>query len=252
MSVWERNIMSYEFNSYINERVARVFVDNLLMDEKNMTTIIHNHKYAEFHIVYGGKAKIFINDNEYVFSSGSVYSIPAGTYHCYIKAEPQTQIIAFQTDIALNAFDRHSISETVIKEIINILKKEKFHSECSDISSLISFAVSGFFQPAEIKKSSDYAIVIYEFISKNYNQNINISELAKKLYLSDKQTERLVKKHMGLTFKKAMVNYRMKIASFLEKNTDMSKAEISRYVGYSDYSGYWKAKKQIGRISNKK
>lgn len=40
-----------------------------------------------------------------------------------------------------------------------------------------------------------------------------------------------------------MMSYRIKVADFLEKNTGMNQSEISNYVGYSDYSGYWKAKK---------
>lgn len=237
--------MSYEFNSYINGAVARIFIQNPLMNAKNMTKIIHNHKYVEFHMVFGGSIKMLIDNKKYTFSSGTVYSIPQRVYHCCIDIEPQAQIVAFQAEIGLNAFEQHSVNEMFIKEIISILSKESFCSSCSEISPLFSLSVSEFFKPIQMKPSKDYALLIYEFISQNYNQNITVSELAKNLYLSDKQTERVTKKHSGYTLKKAIANYRMKISDFLEENTDMNKSEISKYVGYSNYSGYWKAKKYL-------
>lgn len=237
--------MSHEFNSYINGTAVRIFIQNPLINTKNITTIIHNHKYVEFHMVFGGNIKMLIDNKKYTFSPGTVYSIPERVYHCCIDLEPQTQIVAFQAEIDLNVIEQHSINQTFIQEIIKILSKENFHLNCSKLSSLFSLTVSDFFQPICMKPSKDYAILIYEFISKNYNQNITVSELAKNLYLSDKQTERLTKKYSGYTLKKAITNYRIKISDFLEENTDMNKSEISKYVGYSNYSGYWKAKKSL-------
>lgn len=237
--------MSYELDSFIGGRIAKIFLNVPLMNENNMTKIIHSHKYTELHIVFGGSLKAFIENREYVFSSGSVYVVPAGVYHCYTEAEPQTQIVAFQTDSCLNSFEQHLTEEDVIGKIINILKKKDFFRDCTGISALFSFVASQFFLPVPIKETKDYAAIIYEFISENYNKNIKLSELAEKIYLSNKQTERLVKKYTGYTFKKAVRNYRIKVADFLEKNTDMSQMEILDYVGYSDYSGYWKAKKSF-------
>ena len=239
--------MNYEFNSYINGADVKIFLSNPLMNEKNISKVIHSHKYTEFHMVSGGNLKILIGNKKYDFSSGAIYAIPGGMYHCYIEAEPRTQIVAFQADMYLEVFKHNSVSESVIDEIINILKNDCFCSNCSGISALFSFVASGFFSQIPIKQSKDDAILIYEFISMNYNKNISISKLSEILCLSDKQTERLVKKYTGYTFKKAMMNYRMKVAGFLEKNTDMDQSEISQYVGYSNYSGYWKAKKSLCR-----
>lgn len=235
--------MSYEFNAFINGKVTKIFFNMPLMSEDNMTKIIHNHKYTEFHIVYGGSLKAFIENSEYIISSGSVYAVPAGLYHCYIEAEPNTLVAAFQTDAGLTDFEERSISNAVIKEFIGLLENNAFSNDCSALSGLFSFVAASFFTPVKPEETKDYATVIYEFISKNYNQRVQLSELAKKIYLSNKQTERWVKKYTGYTFKKAVMNYRIKVADFLEKNTDMSQTEISEYVGYSDYSGYWKAKK---------
>lgn len=233
--------MSCDCNSYVNGKIVKIILNNPLMNKKNITKIIHKHKYTEFHLIFGGSAKVFIENNEYMFLSGSIFSVPNETYHCYMDIEPQTQVVAFQADVPLKSFEKHFVSQDIIEKIIEILKKENYN--CYEISALFSFTVSKFFPSELMKRSKDYAALIYEFISKKYNQNIKISELAEELHLSVKQTERLVKKYTGYTFKKAIMNCRINVAEFLEKNTDMSKSEISEYVGYSNYSGYWKTKK---------
>lgn len=234
--------MIYEFNSYIHGTVVKIFLNPPFMDENNVTKIIHNHKYTEIHIVFGGNLKIFIENQTYVFSSGDTYAIPGGMYHCYSEVEPQTQIIAFQTDIALERFRQHAIPESVIEAMIRLLKQSGLSSDCSEVSALFSFVASAFFPTIPPQHSKDEAVLIYEFISKKYNQTTNVSELSQILCLSDKQTERLVKKYTGYTYKKAIMNYRLKVAKFLEENTDMNQSEISKYVGYVNYSGFWKAK----------
>lgn len=179
--------MIYELDSYINGNRTRIFISNPLMKEKNITKVLHTHKYTEFHIVFGGNIKVLIENKKYIFSSGSVYSVPGGAYHCYIEAEPNTHIVAFQTDDFQVAFEKHSVAEAVIKEIIDILEKEDFYSDSSGISALFSFVMSAFSPSVQIKQSKDDAAVIYEFISKNYNQNITVSELAKNyIFQTDK------------------------------------------------------------------
>ena len=42
----------------------------------------------------------------------------------------------------------------------------------------------------------------------------------------------------------------MNVAEHLSKTTDMTLEDISRYIGYKSYAGFWKAKKR--RDGNKK
>ena len=41
-----------------------------------------------------------------------------------------------------------------------------------------------------------------------------------------------------------VVEMRMNTAEHLHKTTDMSLTEISQYVGYKSYNGFWKAMKK--------
>lgn len=237
--------MSYELNVYVNDYVRRVFIQKPLMDCKSMTGIIHSHKYAEIHIIFGGEAEILVGTEKHNYSSGSVYVIPGDVYHCYLKSETDTKIVAFQTDIKFGGFVKRLIPESIVSELIRIITEEKNYLSNSCFSALLSYVCSVFFFPFPMNQTDDPAAVIYEFISNNYNRNVKISELADNLHLSEKQTERLVKKHTGFTFKTAVVNYRMMVAKFLEENSNMSEAEIACYIGYMNYSGYWKAKQKF-------
>lgn len=237
--------MNYELNLYINHSIKKAIFQAPLMTEAGITKIIHCHKYAEMHIVVNGQATILVENERYRCAAGHAFIIPPGFYHCYLEAEPDIQLLAFQTDLDADAFTIRDISPHMIAEIQAALFQESFLTDCAGLSSLLSCVAATFYPPVEMGQIRDDAVMIYEFISKNYNRDITIAELSRELCLSVKQTERLVKKHTGYTFKKAVMNCRIKIGAFLEKNTEMSRSEIANYVGYSNYSGYCKAKKMF-------
>ena len=93
-------------------------------------------------------------------------------------------------------------------------------------------------------RANDEGYIICEFFSNHYNGVIKVSDLAKTLGFSEKQTERLVLKFTGRTFKQELVSRRMEMARYLEKNTNMTMTEIALYVGYNSYNGFWKAYKK--------
>lgn len=235
--------MIFELDLYISKSVKKAYFHNYLMNENNISKIIHNHKYAEIHMIFGGDAEILVGGEKIVCTSGTACIIPSEEYHCYLSINPKVQTFAFQIDMHFSEFKIQKFPESIISEIFNILKNERFNYNCGCLEALLSYVTSAFSENISAETSKDYAIAIYDFISKNYNRNATLAELAQKLSFSEKQTERLIKKYMNCTFKKALVNYKMVVADFLEKNTDMTKTEIANYVGYANYSGYLKAKK---------
>lgn len=236
--------MYYELNLYVNGTESRAFIQKLLMDSLHISKIIHCHKYAEIHIICGGMAKYRIGDDILFFSDGDMCIIPPDLYHCCIESDATTKHIAFQTDALVCDFMCGTLPDTIASELINVIENTDILQNCGKLSSLLSFACSPFFKAAVPKEMTDRAAIIYEFISQNYNRNIKISDLAELLHFSDKQTERLVKKHTGVTFKSALADYRITVADYLKKHTAMSDNEIADYIGYSSYSGFWKAKKK--------
>jgi len=83
--------------------------------------------------------------------------------------------------------------------------------------------------------------IIEEYISNFYMEQGGISELAKILYLSPRQTQSVVKSLMGENFKTLIVRQRIHAANLLMKTTNLSLDEISREIGYHSYSGFYMA-----------
>ena len=82
---------------------------------------------------------------------------------------------------------------------------------------------------------------IREFFAKKYNQNVTVDDLARELRLSTKQTAREVKKYTGNNFCDELIKKRMEIAKLLITTTTLPLTKISELVGYSSYSGFYKA-----------
>ena len=70
-------------------------------------------------------------------------------------------------------------------------------------------------------------------------------DIANYLHLSERQSERLIIDYTGHSFRDELVATRMNMAKILFSTTDMSLSEISQYVGYKSYNGFWKAAKKF-------
>lgn len=246
--------MNCELNIFINGEVTKAFLLGVFEGDKNFTKIIHRHKYAEIHIITNGNAEYTIGTSIYRFNSGDIIIIPAGIYHCCAGADNSTRYIAFQIAANTAKLATSRLSPATAEEILSVATNEFKPSSAAKLSALLSFVCAEFFGEDGIcmREISDTGAIISEYVSQNYNRDIKISDLAEKLHFSEKQTERLVKKYTGTAFKTMLTRHRLVVADFLEKNTNMSAQEIAEYVGYSGYSGLWKARKKFhGKEENK-
>jgi transcriptional regulator GlxA family with amidase domain len=98
-------------------------------------------------------------------------------------------------------------------------------------------------KPGVVPHIEDRELLIYEFFSKKYNQDVSLSDLAGLLNLSKKQTERMVEKFTGRSFRAEIAHHRMEAAAQLMKIPGLSLSDIATRVGYKSYSGFWKAYK---------
>lgn len=238
--------MYYELNLYVNNNLGKAFFKKLFMNENQMTCVTHCHKYDEVHIVFEGIEKFQIGKEEFDFYKGDTFVIPKGIYHCCKSASKDLKHFAFQITECSSELKKSRVSEMILVEFENSIFN--FQKNAGEISSLFSFVCSAFFGKERLGKMTDTAGLIFEFISQNYTFDVKVSDLARELNYSVKQTERLVKKYTGMTFREALVEYRLIVADYLKKNFDFSDYEISLKVGYSSYSGFWKAKKKKSKM----
>lgn len=210
------------------------------------TTNLHNHNFSEVHLLAKGNADFMIGGKTYTLSQGSIMIIPRGVFHCCIKCDKDTHHNAFQIDYETDSVKTLVIGKETIQSFFDEIALTNTTKNYYKIASYISLFCSHIHNESSLHTSNvtDYGFIIWEFLSLHYNEDLHVSDLAKELHLSERQTERLMKEYTGKSFKNELCEIRMNIAKHLIDNSELSLSEIARYVGYDSYAGFWKAMKK--------
>ena len=95
------------------------------------------------------------------------------------------------------------------------------------------------------KTNIDYSDIfvaekIEDFMNMNYTEKIHLSDLANHLNLGNRQTERVIAKHFGVTFSPLLNRKRLSTAKFLLKTSDLSIDEVSVISGFEDKNYFYR------------
>ncbi len=229
-------------NSYIVDERAKKFrifkdIDPPTFFPTNST--LHKHEYAEVHLVSSGVGICTVEGVKYILEPGDALLIPKETYHQTCDSEDNKRVhFSFQVELPTKTIERLHFPKEFIKYLFERMALGD-HSIgtlsyiCAELSRVSYYKVD---------MVNDYRHMIGNFFDKRHHENVEIKDLAETLHLSKMQTQRLVKQHTGMTFGENLRKYRMKVAEYLMSNSDMTNEEIARAVGYSSYSGFWKAR----------
>jgi len=91
-----------------------------------------------------------------------------------------------------------------------------------------------------LTKTNDWK-QIQEYFNEYYMESITLGELSRLLNLSEKQTDRIIKKAYGTGFKQRLSRVRLKNAQELLKNTDLEIRIVAQQSGYQSYNGFYLA-----------
>ncbi len=86
--------------------------------------------------------------------------------------------------------------------------------------------------------NASHIIIIDNFINDNLDQKLTIKDLAKELFLSERQVSRIINKNYGTTFSKLVMERRLVKAETL-LDTDKSISEILGLVGFNSESNFF-------------
>ena len=212
----------------------------------DISNVVHNHIYSEIHIVFSGRVEFFIEDKSYEYKENEAFIIPKYKNHYCISKSENAFSTAFQIDKDISGVEKINVDSRIIELLKQELKEMPNSSNYSNMAAYLSVIASVFWNESlGIESATDHSFIIHNFFALRYNKDARLEELAERLHFSVKQTERLVKKITGMSFKQNLLKKRMEIADFLKMYTEMSDLEISKYVGYETYSGYYKARKAI-------
>ena len=207
---------------------------------------LHRHNYTEIHLVTGGNAKYIAGDSSLLIKNGQMVVIPRNILHCCIKKDESAKINSFQINHNAKSIRTFEIGSDLIADFIEEIGKSVESDDYTKVSFYIALFCSDFIKTEKlsVRKTRDDAFLIYEFMWNNYAVNVRLCDLAEVLHLSERQTERLVIKYMGKSFKEALSDIRTEMAKKLMETTDMPMSEIAKSVGYKSYAGFWKAMKK--------
>lgn len=235
--------MNYELTVRVANDIRTVFLQEGFFSDSAPTPHLHEHTYTEVHIIHGGKCSFAIGGKVYEVCAGELIAIPAHTMHTCLSFGEGAKHAAFQIKVKLPRIMLCTADSDVLDCFFSQINESEKTREFSKISAYISLLCSDLLS-ADVRMGNpitDYAFIIHEFFSNRYVHEVTLSDLAYELHLSEKQTDRLVQRYTGNTFRKELARQRISVAKHLESTTDMSLSEISRYVGYRSYSGFWKA-----------
>ena len=239
--------MDNKLNIKIGSKDCAVFLQDGFYSYAIQKTPLHKHSYAEIHIVTNGTIDFKIGDVTHSSAKGNLIFIPDNTFHCVIRGDQDACHVAFQIDCDAQGFLTKQISPQTVQDFLNEIEKCRATNDYTMVSTYISLFYSHLYSEGlQARPIADYRFLIYEFLSRHYNEELQLSDLAKALHLSERQAERLVVKYTQNTFREELAAIRINVANHLLNTTSMTLTEVARYVGYRSYSGFWKAMKKHG------
>ncbi len=82
-------------------------------------------------------------------------------------------------------------------------------------------------------KDIQRAVLLENIISSQFMQEISAEQVARALYISPRQLERIVKARYGMTLREVLIDMRLKTAAQMLRDGEMSIEKIGQAVGFS-------------------
>ena len=219
-------------------RDVRIFAQDGFFGFTRNCAPAHWHRLTEIHVAESGAFRYRIGGRELILRGGELLVIPSAVFHCSEVLE-EGRRNAFQIDFPAEEMRAVKLPKGVACEFFCGIEAGDEAVTVAYLTLLAAYALpSGEREASDIR---DRGFLIHEFFSRRYAEALSLGDLAALLRLSEKQTEREVKKHTGHSFREALLVFRMNAAESLLADGELSLSEVAERVGYASYSGFWRA-----------
>ena len=208
---------------------------------------LHSHLYGEIHVLSGGGASFSVNGRMCSFPADSLFFFPKGSRHKCLSVESGCRHTAFQWEADEGRVLSVPFSAPLLKAFFQVLTSVAGPGgDHGELALYLGLFARALFSPETVVPVpvTDPSYLIEDYLAREYWRDATLQELATRCCLSEKQTAREVKKLTGMTFSRALSARRGEMARELEKTGRYTQSEIALAVGYTSYSGYWKAQKK--------
>lgn len=219
-------------------------------------------KFYTFEYILDGSGIVEENDQITTVSKGDMYILHKGAQQRYYSSEDDPwEKIWFNIDgtIIQPLLSSYNLSQTIVVRNIDICdlfqeffditsQKERksyqtIYDETAVVFLKILHRVSNYIQITT--NVNPEAGMLKKYIDAHYNEKISIDDLAKLIFRSTVQVNRIFKSAYGLTPYNYMLNRRIETAKYLLETTGRSISTIAFQLNFTDehyFSAYFKKK----------
>lgn len=225
----------------------------------------HFHSTCELHLINHGETFLKGENTTCKATAGEMIIIPPMRYHDVENSEDVSKL-ALSVKISSNKAKSRiyqslnklfSAEQITVTEFGNIPELPELISICNSPASfskketeylLKSYFTILFIKLAAVEEQSDtfllsqnYTESILSFIVDNFSYPVGVGDLAEKLGLSVRHTEKIIKEKLKNTFTGLLNEYRVNIAKErIIDSTETSLEQIALSVGFNSYSYFYK------------
>ena len=254
--------------TFIDSFLVKKYTEDLKM---NQTKLFHNHFYNEIIFVDSGEVLCETETEKELLTPSTLLFIPRNSLHA-LRFNPDCKYYAlgftykkislkdklfnsydkFRSVFGENSFSISDKSSIIFKKIINdicdYLKKTRTFSFLI-IQTLLQELILQLYEHCakaiepsssdELQIVSDFNFALNQRIN-NPHDNTKLKDIAKELFISERQLSRIIKKQFGVSFTERKHQLRIESAKQLLRNTNLSIEKISERVAFYDTATFIK------------
>jgi AraC-like DNA-binding protein len=243
-----------------------MYIDHMISDEAD----VYAHFHKEFEIVYiiegeGGIRRL--NDHEWITRSRSFFLVPSCTFHGWnipagrwyhrlaihflpeFLSESERALIApifalerpYYEDTSSGKADCFAMSLLDCKDMEGRMQKMALKSRLLSLLTEIHIMQQGNIILPDIPRDRRVQAVLY-YISNNLQKPVSLDTLSRRFDISKNHLNFLFHQNLGTTVGRYIREQRLNFAQ-REITAGRSPADVAYDVGFSDYSGFFRAYK---------
>jgi len=255
---------------YNNQKITVLCESDLTKITASSVQHLHTHWMTELHGIVSGHGLICTKYGKQLLKPGDCVLVGPFVPHYVISSEAGNTLYRLeaylgvdknngsensyasfinQQDVRIWSLDQPSFSyyEKAVEEL-SACKAGYREAAAAYMQLLLTELVRqdnlNLFSPPKGKSRSveefQIAVQIDTFFTQNYNKPITINDLASYLNLSSRQTQRLVVRYCGTSFRQELIQVRTEFAKRYLIETDLLVSQIAELVGYEYTSSFCK------------
>lgn len=229
-----------ELTLTVGEQTLTAFLQAGFFDLTAYTRNAHRHRYTEIHVLKCGEGEYRVENRRFTLHRNEALVVPANAFHQCVSLSEDAIHSAFQLTYPAEKARVQPLPDGLVSYLTDQIEKSPINTgKLSCALAMICAEVGSF--SATLRPASDPRYLLHERMVNSYDTNLTLKDLAAELGLSTKQTERLIVKYTGNTFRNEIARLRMEAARYLLLTEDISPTQAAERVGYRTYSGFWKA-----------